>query len=170
VKWHAIPAKLWCALRPDVTRKGGRVTREWEEIGFQGDEPGRDFRAMGVLGLENLVYFAETYPKSARSVLFDSMKPNWFPFAITGINITYDLFKLTKANKINYYYYLHGADLRSFQRLYCLTFVLFNDEWHTLQPKTIMEFSRIHEPFLSQLKATLQDSPQSLDFSRLHVS
>ena len=28
--------QLWTNLKPDVRRKGGRITKEWGEIGFQG--------------------------------------------------------------------------------------------------------------------------------------
>lgn len=32
------------ALKPGVTRQGGRVTGDWGEIGFQGKDPATDFR------------------------------------------------------------------------------------------------------------------------------
>lgn len=35
---------LWAALKPGVSRQGGRVTSEWGEIGFQGKDPATDFR------------------------------------------------------------------------------------------------------------------------------
>jgi hypothetical protein len=35
--------KLWQYLKPDVRRNGGRITKEWEEIGFQGTDPATDF-------------------------------------------------------------------------------------------------------------------------------
>ena len=71
---------LWDKLKPDVRRKGGRITKEWSEIGFQGQDPTTDFRyvcwdgpnrdkvnasvynrSMGLLSLEQLVYFASNY-------------------------------------------------------------------------------------------------------------
>merc|ERR1712001_415383 len=45
--------QLWSLLQPGVplmTRK----TKQWQNIGFQGNDPKTDFRGMGLLGLENL--------------------------------------------------------------------------------------------------------------------
>ena len=36
---------------PLMTRK----TKQWQNIGFQGDDPKTDFRGMGLLGLKNLL-------------------------------------------------------------------------------------------------------------------
>ena len=32
-----------------------RVSKQWQDIGFQGDDPKTDFRGMGMLGLLNLL-------------------------------------------------------------------------------------------------------------------
>lgn len=32
-----------------------RVSRQWEEIGFQGADPATDFRGAGILGLNQLI-------------------------------------------------------------------------------------------------------------------
>ena len=46
--------QLWSLLQP-----GGpllsRVTSQWQNIGFQGNDPKTDFRGMGILGLNNLL-------------------------------------------------------------------------------------------------------------------
>jgi hypothetical protein len=36
------------------------------QLGFQGKDPCTDFRGMGLLGLDVLVYLGELYPKVAR--------------------------------------------------------------------------------------------------------
>ena len=46
---------LWRALVPDQPLES-RVSKQWGDIGFQGDDPSTDFRGMGLLGLENLLY------------------------------------------------------------------------------------------------------------------
>ena len=33
-----------------------RISKQWQELGFQGDNPATDFRGMGLLGLQCLVY------------------------------------------------------------------------------------------------------------------
>ncbi|KAM4797214.1 ELMO domain-containing protein 1 isoform 2-T2 [Rhinophrynus dorsalis] len=108
--------KLWKTLKPAVPLEA-RISKQWCEIGFQGDDPKTDFRGMGLLGLYNLVYFAERDTASALQVLSDSLQPKcrnvcnlfislsskiskaeWemkkfdkaigYSFAIVGINIT----------------------------------------------------------------------------------
>ena len=46
--------QLWSLLQPGVPLLT-RVTKQWQNIGFQGDDPKTDFRGMGTLGLENLL-------------------------------------------------------------------------------------------------------------------
>ncbi len=48
---------------------------EWNDVGFQGADPGTDFRAMGLLALTHLQHFAERHTKDARKVLKDSFHP-----------------------------------------------------------------------------------------------
>ena len=47
--------QLWNSLRPE-TKLESRISKQWTEIGFQGDDPMTDFRGMGMLGLQNLVW------------------------------------------------------------------------------------------------------------------
>merc|ERR1712001_568791 len=66
--------QLWSLLQPGVplmTRK----TKQWQNIGFQGDDPKTDFRGMGLLGLENLLYFAKEYSTAAKHILSHSHHP-----------------------------------------------------------------------------------------------
>ncbi|ETW05979.1 hypothetical protein, variant 2 [Aphanomyces invadans] len=63
---EALLEQLWSNLKPDVRRTGGRYTKEWGEIGFQGQDPMTDFRSMGLLALKQLVYYTEHYPVEAR--------------------------------------------------------------------------------------------------------
>ena len=64
-------------------------TSQWNELGFQGKDPATDLRGMGLLGLMQLVYYAERYPEKARSTLLDSEHPRrWYPWAVAGINVS----------------------------------------------------------------------------------
>lgn len=46
--------QLWELLMPTIKLES-RITKQWGDIGFQGDDPKTDFRGMGMLGLVNLV-------------------------------------------------------------------------------------------------------------------
>ena len=46
--------ELWELLQPGVPLLQ-RKTKDWQNIGFQGEDPKTDFRGMGVLSLQNLM-------------------------------------------------------------------------------------------------------------------
>ncbi|POM79570.1 Hypothetical protein PHPALM_2720, partial [Phytophthora palmivora] len=81
--------QLWTNLKPDVRREGGRITKEWGEIGFQGTDPMAGFTGLVDLSLIQLNYFTKGYKVEAQRALEESNHPTrWYPFAVTGINVT----------------------------------------------------------------------------------
>nr|CAG4641917.1 EOG090X0AMT [Eurycercus lamellatus] len=87
---------LWNTLMPGRVLET-RVTSSWQDMGFQGDDPKTDFRGMGMLGLENLLYFSKNYTDAALHVLSHSNHPkHGYPFAIVGINLTHMALNLWK--------------------------------------------------------------------------
>ena len=48
--------ELWNSLTNEKLQN--RYSKQWQTIGFQGSDPSTDFRAMGMLALDNLHYFA----------------------------------------------------------------------------------------------------------------
>lgn len=53
-----------------------------------------------MLGLDNLLSFANEWPATSKSILDDSNNhSNWFSFAITGINLTADAFDMLRKKK-----------------------------------------------------------------------
>jgi len=135
--------QLWEFLRPNIRRNGGRFTLEWQEIGFQGKDPATDFRAMGILGLQNLHYFAKHQGQLARTALHNSTLKFAYPFAITGINITAMMIKLVTRGDFNNYFYTNGTSLQQFQELYCTIFVKFDEYYAEAKPADIMSFGPI---------------------------
>ncbi len=47
--------KIWLKLKGPEDKLETKITKRWSEIGFQGSDPGTDFRGMGLLGLTNLL-------------------------------------------------------------------------------------------------------------------
>eukprot|EP00126_Sphaerothecum_destruens_P004354 Sdes_comp18133_c0_seq2m7603 len=79
---------LWSLLQPHQ-ELSHRISHQWESIGFQGNNPATDFRGMGLLGLNNLLYFASNYNDIALSILSVASHPvRGYSFAIVGINLT----------------------------------------------------------------------------------
>ncbi|NXQ78641.1 ELMD2 protein, partial [Quiscalus mexicanus] len=46
--------ELWNLLMPHQSLRA-RISKQWCDIGFQGEDPKTDFRGMGLLGLVNLL-------------------------------------------------------------------------------------------------------------------
>lgn len=145
---------LWTALKrtpcPPPTK-----SKQWQEIGFQGENPATDFRGMGILGLGQLLHFAQSNDgKEARAALSLSNHPSyWFPFACVGINITAWLLKCFETNKLVVYFCLVGAaDVETFDRLYSDSLRAFANYYVHAQPPDIMSFASIFGRFCKLLE------------------
>ncbi|XP_015189126.1 PREDICTED: ELMO domain-containing protein 2 [Polistes dominula] len=162
--------KLWNLLMP-YDSLDARVTKQWQNIGFQGDDPKTDFRGMGILGLENLVYFAQEYPSAATHVLSHSTHPHYgYAFAIVGINLTSMALKLLKDGTAKTHIYNSSKTLptmRAFHQFYCYLFYEFDGFWIESKPSNMMEFSSIQEKFENSIRMALANSSATL---RINVS
>lgn len=137
-----------------------RVTKQWQDIGFQGDDPKTDFRGMGLLGLENLLFFATEYKTPAAHVLSHSLHPVYgYAFAIVGINLTSMAWQLLKDGTAKTYFYnTEGAPrMRNFHQFYSYLFYEFDQFWIESKPMNIMEFSNIREKYERLIRTALQD-------------
>ncbi|CAN0269347.1 unnamed protein product, partial [Discosporangium mesarthrocarpum] len=96
--------RLWIALKPGMRRTG---PSDWGEIGFQnGAKPESDFRSMGMLGLHQLVHFAERQTKEARDILTESCNPRrYFPFVAAGVNISAYVVGLLEQRRLDFRLY-----------------------------------------------------------------
>lgn len=136
----------------------------------QGDDPKTDFRGMGVLGLENLLYFAKEYTDTARRALLHSMHPqHGYTFAIVGINLTSMALTLLKQGHAKTHIYNvipTYASLDTFHDLYCYLFYAFDRYWMQCKPQSIMDFSFVQERFINDIKALLRDEGTVLRVKR----
>lgn len=95
VQYEQLLTRLWKAVYPmhDFERTGTK----WTQMGFQRPDPTTDFRAGGILSLNCLVYFAESYPDDMRA-LVQSQIPgshkNTYPLGPSAINVTCRLAQL----------------------------------------------------------------------------
>ncbi|PAA55028.1 hypothetical protein BOX15_Mlig027399g1 [Macrostomum lignano] len=145
-------AKLWTALCPGQPLSG-RICKQWGDIGFQGDDPQTDFRGMGMLGLEQLLFLASRYPSQAAAVLSQSQHPvSGFPFAVAGINIGHLVWRLLAARKFRKHFYNLGSyELDDLHRLFCCLFLRFADFWQR-QGASVMEFNSVKAKFKRLIK------------------
>ncbi|CAG5136462.1 unnamed protein product [Candidula unifasciata] len=136
------------------------VGQHWTDLGFQGLDPGTDFRGMGMLGLEQLIYFALTYPAEARQVLSQSHHPKYgFSFAIVGINMTEMGYTLLFKGRLRSHFYgldKPDPDLVDLHQVYCYLLYEFTQFWQSEKPRDIMEFSRLREKFRKNIQKALK--------------
>ncbi|KAK3099717.1 hypothetical protein FSP39_008522 [Pinctada imbricata] len=155
--------KLWTLLMPNTTLKS-RITRQWTEIGFQGDDPKTDFRGMGMLGLNQLLYFSIKYPDVSQSLLHQSHHPKFgFSYAIVGINLTSICYEaLTKGILRSHFYNVSDERplLQDFHEVYCYVFYTFVKFWFSEEPKDIMEFGRLRDKYKRKLFSRLKSEPR----------
>ncbi|XP_053164644.1 ELMO domain-containing protein 1 isoform X3 [Hemicordylus capensis] len=174
--------KLWKCLKPGSPLEA-RISKQWCEIGFQGDDPKTDFRGMGLLGLYNLLYFAECDSAAAQQILSDSIQPKYskvskaewekkkfdkaigYSFAIVGINITDLAYNLLVSGALKTHFYNVAPEaptLSHFQQTFCYLMHEFHKFWIEEDPLDIMEFNRVREKFHKRIIKQLQNPNMAL--------
>ncbi|XP_024019971.1 ELMO domain-containing protein A isoform X1 [Morus notabilis] len=156
---------LWFAAFPDIALKG-LISEQWKDMGWQGPNPSTDFRGCGYISLENLLFFARTYPASFRRLLFkqDGKRATWeYPFAVAGINVSFmliqmlDLYSGVSKPKcipgINFMRLL-GEDEEAFDVLYCIAFEMMDAQWLAMHA-SYMEFNDVLQVTRTQLEREL---------------
>lgn len=164
--------KLWNLLMPS-TPLSSRISKQWQDIGFQGNDPKTDFRGMGLLGLENLLFFAQEYNNHANIVLTHSFHPTrGYAFAILGINITnmaYHLL-LDGSAKTHFFNTSHRMpNIEAFHRFYCYLFFEFDKFWIKSKAVDIMDFGNIKQNFESEIRKSLSDHSCTLNIKNCVV-
>ncbi|KAJ8749078.1 hypothetical protein K2173_013685 [Erythroxylum novogranatense] len=154
---------LWNAAFPDVALKG-MISEQWKDMGWQGPNPSTDFRGCGFISLENLLFFARTYPASFRRLLFKQggNRATWeYPFAVAGINVSFMLIRMLDLlsekpkclSGINFVKLL-GEDETAFDVLFCTAFELMDAQWLAMRA-SYMEFNEVLQVTRTQLEREL---------------
>lgn len=159
-----------------ITLDESIVSSRWSLIGFQGEDPGTDFRGMGLLGLEQLEYLSRKSKYLARDLLKRSLNVRYeYPFAITGINITYHLVKLYKDGSMKHLYYDYGDSLfrnkrrnlnliRTLNDLYVELYLRFDCFWRESKPENILVFNELMEEFVKIIRMDMSSRNFSMKF------
>ncbi|KAI0229038.1 hypothetical protein L0F63_004852 [Massospora cicadina] len=148
--------ELWNNLKPSEPLEG-RITLQWQTIGFQGKDPALDFRGMGILGLEDLLYFSKAYPELSRAILERANHPNsWYSFALVGIHITAYTLELLRTRLLQFQLFQHGVFRTTVQEIYCYLFIQFDRFWFARAvPPTAMDFEGLFVKFRNQTRRRL---------------
>ncbi|KAL0316678.1 UNVERIFIED_CONTAM: ELMO domain-containing protein A [Sesamum radiatum] len=152
--------QLWRLSYPD--RKLPSLKSEvWKEMGWQGSDPSTDFRGGGFISLENLIFFAKTYPEAFQNLLHkrDGKRSEWeYPFAVAGINVSFMLVQMLDLQSGNpstlaghWFLELLREDEMAFDNLFCIAFKLLDAQW-LAKRASYMEFNDVLKSTRSQLE------------------
>jgi len=171
---EALLKRLWVTVKPDLELTG-LISNQWKILGFQGNNPSTDFRGMGLLGLLNLIYFAENYTEKVKELIHSDRE---YPWATTGINLTHMILSVLNLTKelvnqpvgheswqtplLHLFYYANHDD--TFDELYSQAFLLFDRLWVHMKAK-YMDFSSVIRRLQQIMEETLQRKP--LDVNQL---
>ncbi|KAJ3057710.1 ELMO domain-containing protein 2, partial [Podochytrium sp. JEL0797] len=135
-----------------------RMGKQWARVGFQGVDPATDFRGMGCLGLDDLVYYAKNHVASFQRVLTASHHSTaWFSMAIVGINITSFTLSLVRQRKLQNFLYKYGVSEDVYHEFYCYVFDEFEKKWSTGDSnRSVMDFSVVFEELKQVIERRLE--------------
>ncbi|KAJ0713905.1 putative ELMO domain-containing protein [Helianthus annuus] len=154
---------LWRSAYPNRDLPGLK-SEAWKDMGWQGNDPSTDFRGGGFISLENLIFFANTYPEAFQDLLNkrEGDRAEWeYPFAVAGINISFMLVQMldiqsglpTSSSGVRFLEFLSN-DESAFDELYCVAFKLMDVHW-LARRASYMEFNEVIKSTRTQLEREL---------------
>ncbi|XP_047943737.1 ELMO domain-containing protein C-like isoform X2 [Salvia hispanica] len=151
---------LWRLAYPDRTLPALK-SEVWKDMGWQGSDPSTDFRGGGFISLENLIFFAKTYPESFQNLLHkrDGVRSEWeYPFAVAGINISFMLVQMLDLQSGNpsklagqRFLQMLSHDDTAFDNLFCVAFRMLDAQW-LAKHASYMEFNEVLKSTRTQLE------------------
>ncbi|KAF1885270.1 hypothetical protein Lal_00029159 [Lupinus albus] len=143
---------LWHCSFPNVSLSG-LISDQWKDMGWQGPNPSTDFRGCGFISLENLLFFARTYPASFHRLMLkkDGHRATYeYPFSVAGINISFMLIQMLDLYSgkprciagMNFVKLL-GENEEAFNILYCIAFKMMDEQWLAMNA-SYMNFNALH--------------------------
>ncbi|KAF5197975.1 Elmo domain-containing protein a [Thalictrum thalictroides] len=154
---------LWDVSFPEEELHG-LISEQWKEMGWQGKDPSTDFRGGGFISLENLLFFARTYPKAFQDLLQkrEGDRALWeYPFAVAGVNITFMLIQMLDLEAVKprtmsgaVFCKLLSENELAFDILYCITFKLMDQQWLSMHA-SYMDFNAVMKSTRRELEREL---------------
>ncbi|KAK6099721.1 hypothetical protein MT418_001110 [Batrachochytrium dendrobatidis] len=150
-------ATRFTALNPLHEKNYLKISLDWQQIGFQGQDPATDFRGMGVLALDDLYFLCKNRPKLARKLLITSQSDlSWFPFAVAGINITSYTLRMVRTRLLQNTFYHHGINEDTYHEVFCYIFEEFEKFWvNQKELPTVLQFNAIMKEYQIKVEREL---------------
>ncbi|KAL4445995.1 hypothetical protein ABPG74_010987 [Tetrahymena malaccensis] len=143
-----------------------RIGSHWEQIGFQGKNPGTDLRGAGMLGLLQILAFVSHYKEYIVDVLKYSHDPiHNFPLCITLINVTDIVLQACREQKLNSLINKEKSVISVFNNFYFATFYFLFSQYKAKQ-YTVNRFDELKKDIEVAVKhnpkKTLEDFKQAI--------
>jgi hypothetical protein len=177
---------LWDLANLRNEKLKDRRTPQWSTIGFQGNDPATDFRAMGLLGLQLLIYLFTNYNSRCKHILSQNRD---YPFCVAGINVANALLDMLNLKVMDHRdkssitllskygawdnivfnfmcrQWIHARN-HSFEETFCLLVELLDHVWVDMNA-TYMRFNEVLNETKRRFLTVLQfELPQHFDEMR----
>ncbi|XP_028549924.1 ELMO domain-containing protein A isoform X3 [Dendrobium catenatum] len=158
---------LWNASFPE-TNLTGLVSEQWKDMGWQGANPSTDFRGCGFISLENLLFFARTYPDFVQARRYTSCMGvpicccwhQYFFYADPNVRSLFR--KAKKSSRSKFYknslsssFSLLAEDEEAFDVLYCIAFQMMDAQWLAMRA-SYLQFNEVLQATRIQLERELR--------------
>ncbi|XP_030407748.1 ELMO domain-containing protein 3 isoform X1 [Gopherus evgoodei] len=137
-----------------------RYGAHWEELGFQGMDPGTDLRGTGLFGLMQILYFvmdSRTLPLARDVFKLSHHESQNFPFCVMSINITRIVIQALREEHLSRECNRRQQVIAVLNDLYVATSLRLYVIWKT-QQKTISDSGFV----LKELEAFAKKKPKQL--------
>ncbi|XP_010561194.1 PREDICTED: ELMO domain-containing protein 3 isoform X2 [Haliaeetus leucocephalus] len=137
-----------------------RYGAHWEELGFQGADPGTDLRGTGMLGLMQMLYFvmdSQTLPLAQEIFKLSQHETQNFPFCIMSVNITRIVIQALREERLSRECNRRQQVIAVLNDLYAAAFLQLYRVWKW-QHKTIVDSSFL----LKELELSTKKKPKQL--------
>ncbi|XP_023796625.1 ELMO domain-containing protein 3 [Cyanistes caeruleus] len=137
-----------------------RYGAHWEELGFQGADPGTDLRGTGMLGLMQILFFvldSRTLPLAREIFQLSQHETQNFPFCIMSVNITRIVIQALQEERLSRECNQRQQVIGVLNDLYAAAFLQLSRLWRR-QQGTIADAGF----FLKELELSTKKKPRQL--------
>ncbi|XP_074899850.1 ELMO domain-containing protein 3 isoform X6 [Buteo buteo] len=137
-----------------------RYGAHWEELGFQGADPGTDLRGTGMLGLMQMLYFvmdSQTLPLAQEIFKLSQHETQNFPFCIMSVNVTRIVIQALREERLSRECNRRQQVIAVLNDLYAAAFLQLYRVWKW-QHKTIVDSGFL----LKELELSTKKKPKQL--------
>ena len=125
----------------------------WKKVGFQSEDPTRDIRSTGVLGVLQVSSLIQRHPDWAESIYKHSIEVKFnYPFIVSQFSITKLCMEVFRTGKLNGYANGQSSFSASFDDLYC-TVSLYFSSYYKKTFGIVSSYNSIMEIVEAQVKA-----------------